>query len=212
MIARGAAGVILPAFALFAVGCSAPGTPPTASRSLDAIVIESPGPGFSVNSRVTGPMDLDTASNATESPPAGTRKTLEDAGFGGGYVRVWNSGNQYMGDQVLSFDHPVDAQRFADYEVTFLKAQVSAFVFPEPSIPGATGFLLNGTTRTRPNIFCEGIWFAVDVDAFNLYYCDPQHPVAAAPLEAAATAQYRAALLRQLGTAAPGANPTPSSP
>jgi hypothetical protein len=135
-------------------------------------------------------MDLATAANSAETPSEATRRALQDSTFSGGFYKLWDQGTQYVADVVFAFDHPVDANRFLQFEVDYLHRSPTASTYSDPTIPGATGFLLNGVTHTHPSVFCQGIWFAVNAEVFNLYHCDPLMPTGTTLVEVVARAQY----------------------
>ncbi|MFN2464227.1 MAG: hypothetical protein ABR573_10045 [Candidatus Dormibacteria bacterium] len=196
--------------ALSMAACVGQTIPARPDPGLADAVIDSPGHGFAPIGRATGPVDLETAANATEAPPDAARAELKNTTFRAGFERLWGQGKQYVGDLVLEFDHPVEARAFVDYEVAFLKRQPIASVYADRVIPGATDFILNGSTRTHPNVFCQGAWFALENRAFNLYHCDPDAPVGTSVLTATALAQYRHALVVQDATSPSPTNLTAS--
>ena len=192
---RGSHSAVLAALAVLAVaGCGNQPQAVTSRPGLAGLLLDNPAAGFSPRTSGTGPLDLETAANATEAPVDGTRNALKASTFGGGHVKIWTSGTQYIVALVLSFDHPVDSARFVDYEVNYLKGSISASVYPDQFLPGVTDFTLNGATRTRATVFCQGTWFTVEGNAFNSYLCDTERPVGGAMASNIANAQYRKAL------------------
>ena len=197
---------------LLGAGCGSQPQTVTPKPGLAALLIDNPAPGFSPRSSGSGPMDLETAANATEAPVDSTRNALKDSTFAGGQVKVWTSGTEYIVVLVLAFDSAIDAARFVDYEVNFLKGLISASVYSDEVMAGVTDFTLNGATRNKPTVFCQGMWFTVETHAFNTYLCDTQRPVSAAVSGGVGVAQYRRALTTLLGptpAASPSAAPTP---
>jgi hypothetical protein len=194
-------------------GCGGETQTVTPKPGLSALLVDTAAPGFSPRGSGSGPMDLETAANSTEASVDSTRKALKNSTFGGGHVKVWTNGSQYIVALVMAFDNAVDASRFADFEVNYLKGTISASVYSDQFLPGVTDFTLNGATRNKATVFCQGMWFTVEADAFNTYLCDTERPVSAAVAGSFGTTQYRRALTTLLAPtpgASPGAARSPS--
>ncbi len=138
-------------------------------------------------------MDAETAAKATEAPVDATRKALGNSTFSGGYIELWDRGRQYVADVLFTFDHPVDADRFRQFELGYLSTSPAASTYTYPLIPNATGFALNGVSRAHPYLFCQGTWFTLGAEVFNIYHCDPDMPVDPSLVDAVSAAQYRRA-------------------
>lgn len=185
---------------MLVAGLSACGESST-GQSLANLVLSSPPAGYTAQAVAggDGSMSIDDAASATPADPAAVRPFLQGAAWRGTIARVWVRGQDYAEDIGFAFSTAAQAQRFAQFEVDALKSSVTDYVYPLPQVAGGQAFILYSQTRVGGrNVFCNGVWFAFNANAFEVLTCGaaPQDGQLAASL---ATSQ----LTRAGGSPAP---------
>lgn len=156
-------------------------------HSLAGVVLNVPPSGYTAQqvSGGAGTLSIDEASSATPADPSAVHRFLQSTSWRGAVVRVWVHGQDYAEDIGFAFASGSDAQRFAQLEVDALKSSPTNFVYPFPQAPDGNAFILYSQTRVGGrNVFCNGVWFAYNLDAFELLTCGavPQDGTLAASL------------------------------
>ncbi|HEX6489271.1 MAG TPA: hypothetical protein VF137_10450 [Candidatus Dormibacteraeota bacterium] len=138
-----------------------------------------PGPPAGFTGQLDTSLSVQAASAATPAQPAATAQALSSGGYGAGQERVWAKGSEYITAIGLQFSTDIDAANFVHFEVSQISASPAAVVTPLSAIPGATSFTLFGLTRKGSRqSFCQGVWFSVTRNAFELLDCAdaPRYP------------------------------------
>lgn len=174
------------------------------SQSLANVVLNTTPQGF--HSQVVGDngvLSIDDAASATPADPSTVHRYLDSSSWRGAYARVWVSGANYVEDLGFLFAAGSGAQGLVDLEIRQIKTGQGNYVYPVTDIPGAQGFILYSQTRVGGrNVFCNGIWFAHDADAFELLTCG------ATPGDDFRASQMAADQFRAVGGELPTPNPT----
>lgn len=142
--------------------------------TLFPILLDHVLPGFVLNADASGGLDLDAAAAASPAESRATRDALDSSGFAGGAARVWTMDDSFVSIVVDSFDHPVDAARFAQTLVGLLRAAKVVYVSPMDKVPAGWTYTLTGSTKAKMKpVFCEGAVFPVGTWVFDVRTCDP---------------------------------------
>lgn len=122
-----------------------------------------------------GALDREQAAQSTLVPPGRLSSYLEDAGYRGGYGRVWlGPAGDYVTTLVFSFDQAAGATGVVALARSELEASVGALVESLREVPGGLAFVLTGKRRVKEDVvFCQGAWFAHGREAFTVTTCAP---------------------------------------
>lgn len=130
--------------------------------------------GYKLDPSASGTLDLNQAAQSTLADSAKLSSLLSADGFGGGKVKIWRDGAQFIGVMVFRMGSSSDARKLVKFELEQAaqrpggtKAVGSSIWFKIPKVAAATGFLASGEDRLHGSpIFIEGAWFAVGSSAY----------------------------------------------
>lgn len=130
--------------------------------------------GYTLDPSASGNLDLSAAAQATLADSTKLASLLSADGFGGGKVKIWRDGTQFIGVIVFRMGSSKDARKLIKFELDQAaerpggsQAVGSSIWFKIPKVPAATGFLASGEDRLHGlPIFVEGAWFAVGSTAY----------------------------------------------
>lgn len=168
----------------------------SSSGSLSSLMLSAAPTGYVAQpvSGGDGSLSIDDASSATPADPSAVHAFLSATSWRGAFVRVWTHGTGYAEDIGFAFADNADAQRFAGFEVAALTSVATDYVFADNEIPGGKRFILYSQTRIgNKNVFCNGVWFPYQDDAFELLTCG------ATPVDGQLASELSVAQLQQAG-------------
>lgn len=170
--------------------CSCSADSATSAPNLQSVLIVSPPANEALVKTIDAPMSQVEAAQATPLRPEAVRAYLQRSGYRGAYARIWRHNASYV--TVLAYDFVGDSQAsgMVDLEVKGLKTAANTYVGDHKGIPSSSVFVIGGSTRYgNHSVICEGIWFAVRTDAFDVMTCSDV-PSWATEAESLAQTQY----------------------
>jgi hypothetical protein len=187
------AAAVLLAAALSACDDSA-ATNPGGSAAAAAQLLGSGPQGFTLNAAASGPLSLAAARVATLADPDTLGTALGRNGFDAGHATVWQHGTDYETDMVLRFHTSEQALAVLDVEHQAMRSGTGVFASAVESIPNSWAYTMFGATRSGGRqVFCQGVWFAVDADLYGVTTCGAT-PAGESAAVARAGQQYQRAL------------------
>lgn len=175
-------------------GCTSSGAPtsPAAQSALVPRVLSLP-PG-SYRTGPAGPLDADSAAQATVVPPDRMRSFFSAHPLRAGYSRVWTYQDSYLTVVALSFGAPASAQALVRTAISSVRGALGTYVAPLSGVPGGQLYDLSGQQRVSGHyLFCSGAWFAVGADAYTVTECSKARPFAISAVVPYARLQYQQA-------------------
>jgi hypothetical protein len=167
------------------------------ASGLGEVLVDQAPPGYVLDPAASGSLTEGEAAAATTADPGQLRHVLDDAGFSGAESRVWTHGEDFASAFAFRLTRPFGPTEVVDFEISSLRQQVTAYVFPIPSVTGAQGYIFNGEARAgHRTLFCQGVWFARGEWAFNDNTCSAIRP---GDIEAATTMAQGQSLLASEG-------------
>ena len=144
----------------------------------------SPGPDDAA-----GPAGLADVSQATPADASVLGSALEEAGFRGGYTRVWLQGDASLSAVVMRVGSVDGAREVVRVAADDLARSQSTIVEPLQGVADATRYLVNGRRRTGDDVlFCQGAFLSRGADVFALTNCAP-YPLFTGDVERAVRTQ-----------------------
>lgn len=144
------------------------------SAALSSLLTSEVPTGYVTAAGAAASMDLAAAAPSTLADPARMRQFLAGNDYQGGYVHIYTAGPRYIDELVFQFAQPAESQALVHFEVEQLRSSLGASVDPEPGVPGSYVFTIFATTKQeRRPVFCQGVWYALQVYAFQVLTCGP---------------------------------------